>query len=61
MADNIDNSEKHLPKWGLRAKQFLEMIEDDLMEAHRTWERCYGNCSLSLLDLLETLDDWEGI
>lgn len=61
VADKIDKSEKHLTQWGLKAKNILEIIEDDLLEAHRTGERCYGNCSLSLLDSLETLEDWEGL
>lgn len=56
----VDNSKKYLMQWGLKARRFIEMIEDDLLEAHRTGKRCSGNCSLAHLDSLETLEEWDG-
>ena len=35
-------------------------LETDLLEAHRIGQRCYRNCSLSLLDSLESIEDWDG-
>jgi len=58
--DKIDDSERYLVQWGVKARSFLEMFEEDLLEAHRNGQRCYSNCSLSLLDSLESLEDWDG-
>ena len=58
--DKNDDSERSLVQWGVKARSFLEMLEEDLLEAHRNGQRCYSNCSLSLLDSLESLEDWDG-
>ena len=59
-SDTIDDSAKHLVHWGVKARKFLENVETDLLEAHRIGQRCYRNCSLSLLDSLESIEDWDG-
>ena len=58
--DTIDDSAKHLVHWGMKARKFLEILETNLLEAHNIGQRCYGNCSLSLLDSLESIEDWDG-
>jgi len=58
--DALDDSAKQLVHWGVMARKFLENLEKQLFEAHEIGERCYGNCSLSLLDSLESIEDWDG-
>ena len=48
---------KCLLHWGTQALKFVERVEMDLLEAHRSGHRC-TNCTLFLLNSLETLDKW---
>lgn len=59
-SDKLDDSDRYLVQWGVTARKFLEMFEEDLLKAHRTGRRCYRNCSISRLDSLESLEDWDG-
>ena len=49
---------KYLLHWGTQALKFVERVEMDLVEAHRSGHRC-TNCTLFLLNSLETLDKWD--
>jgi hypothetical protein len=43
--------------WGKQAVKFVKKVELDLILSHETGQRC-NNCALSLLNSLESLDQW---
>ncbi len=48
---------KDLLYWGTQALKFVEKVEIDLVEAHQSGRHC-TNCTLFLLNSLETLEEW---
>jgi arylsulfatase A-like enzyme len=54
---DFTGDQKDLLHWGTQAYKFVERVETDLVEAHESGHRC-TNCTLFLLNSLETLDQW---
>jgi ferredoxin len=54
---DFTGDQKNLLHWGIQALKFVERVETDLLEAHQSGLRC-TNCTLFLLNSLETLDQW---
>eukprot|EP00553_Chaetoceros_curvisetus_P014954 CAMPEP_0204647684 /NCGR_PEP_ID=MMETSP0718-20130828/6573_1 /ASSEMBLY_ACC=CAM_ASM_000674 /TAXON_ID=230516 /ORGANISM="Chaetoceros curvisetus" /LENGTH=216 /DNA_ID=CAMNT_0051670323 /DNA_START=214 /DNA_END=861 /DNA_ORIENTATION=- len=54
---DFTGDQKDLLHWGTQALKFVERVETDLLEAHESGHRC-TNCTLFLLNSLDTLDQW---